>query len=339
MHPRPHPIHGHTRPRPVTALAALGLLLACGAATAQVANAINVAALVTGVSEDKPASSLRTPCGSQCVWATASAVATTDSYTVSPGPLVPLAWPTWVGTRPAVQDALTEPLEVVLPATGGSATWTGLASGKLHRAEVHNDLYAWMGSARQQLSTESFRVGSGSATVSYAVRIQNTSGAPQAQWLEFSVPQALPAFEVARNDYGGSNGFTPETAHPRQQATRSAVDVVVDGLTVWSSATHRLQPRRVPGQHGPLLLRTGAGLGPQPKVLLFLGRVPAMATIHVTLLLRTDARLDAPTCLHESEFGGSYMRCHAHREVLSIPSASSLASGGQMRPVVDVFLN
>ena len=312
------------------------LLLACIAAMADV---VNVSALVTGTAERTPSTSSRTPCGSSCAWATASGTAVGDSFQVDPGTLKIATWPPlWVANPPAakpVQD--DEP--VAPPPTG--PMWTGLPDGPRHLSQVAYNDYVMAPNSLRQLSVENFRIGLGASVLSYAVRITNTSGLPQAQWLEFTVPTDGSAFVTATNPFGGPSGYESVTAAPQLQANRSAVEVLVDGLPVWSSARSQLIPKRYPGAQGALILHTGAALG-SGKTTLFLGTLPAKAVTHVAVVLRSDARLNAPDCKIDS--GGSlssttYRRCHAHREQLNIPSISQWPGAPVLRPAIDVVLN
>ncbi len=312
---------------------ALPLLLASAAATAQV---VNVATLVTGTAERTPSSSLRTPCGSACTWATASGAAVSDNFQVEVGALTLASWPPlWLASLQAPQEVADS--QTVPPPSSG-AMWTGLAEGPRHLAEVAYSSLMLAPAGQRQLGTENFRVGNGAAVLSYAVRIHNATAQPQAQWLEFSVPTAAPVFATATNPLGGPSGYQAETAYPDLQATRTTVDVVVDGLPVWSSTQNRLRPKRVPGVKGDLWLKTGSALG-NGKTTLFLCTLPAKSALHVLVVLRTDARLLAPDCKLDYSVSPSLKRCHAHREQLGIPSVAAWSGAPTLRPAIDVFLN
>lgn len=331
MHLPSPPAARHHRRAPLAAAALLAL-----AATTAPAAVINVAKLATGSAQQTPPSSSRTPCGTSCVWATASGAAVSDVFQVEVGALKLATWPpVWLANPTAAQTVQDD--EAVPPPSSGPV-WAGLADGPRHRAQVAYSAFQLSPGSERQQFTENFRIGNGASVLSYAVRISNTSGQPQAQWLEFTVPTAAPVFETATNPLGGPSGYQAETAYPKVQATRTTVDVMVDGLPVWSSTSNRLVLKRVPGSKGPLQLKTGQALG-TGKTTLFLGTVPAKTITHVTVVMRTDARLNAPDCKTDSSGSPTVKRCHAHREQLNIPSQSQWQGSAMLRPAIDVVLN
>jgi hypothetical protein len=310
------------------------------------AQTINVSALVTGTLQRVPTSSLNTPCGSACSWATVSGAAHTGTFGVDAGPRTIAGWPgVWAAARPEPHDAKDDS-PVVYSQT--NLPEVGLAPAPLNLAEVRFDSQLFYGSPVRHVSTETFRVGAGMAAMAYSVRISNISAAPQAQWLEFQVPKYEAWLAEAKDEFAGPG--SNETIFKRAEIAmrRASVDVIIDGLPVWSSEQRSVRPTRLKKNPADFDLSTGPALNGTGIVRLFLGQVPAKTVLHATLLLRVDGRIQAPACLYETLYdpihgNTSFYSCHAERLRLNIPAWLESSVGGGtttwMRPAMRVVLN
>ncbi|CAD5369649.1 conserved exported hypothetical protein [Rubrivivax sp. A210] len=278
----------------------------------------NVAPSVTGQSELMPPALLaEMPCGGACSYTTASTVAMDDGYTLTPGGPRAKAWPTAFTTSMPAIGAVAE--ELVSWAGYGGATLDGGNVGVRQRAAVDFDGVNYVGAAPRRTSVQSWRSGSGFSTTSVAVRLNVPASGPMRTFVQFTVPTLVRQGQNASYVGGPSQFQTIQTAAARLQG-RAAVDVMVDGLPVWSSASHVLLPQRIRTVDKQAFeLHWDMPLG-SDKVTLYLGSLPAGSRHVVAVVVRSELRVDAQTCHADSEFGVSYLRCHSRIEGLTLPS-------------------
>ncbi|MFT3818498.1 MAG: hypothetical protein QM750_12820 [Rubrivivax sp.] len=331
----------HLRAR-AAALAApsLAALLAAVLAPSAGAASFNVSQLVNGVAEPWPLYLPGTPtadCGANCLYVNSAAAGMSNSYDLTPGPYVVGGWPpAYAGGVPGLAS-VAEELAVPLPNNG--QTMDGGGIGVHQRANVE---FAWQPllGGQRQMAVQSWKTGSGAGTVSYALRIQTPAAGAKRTYLEFRVPALRRGWQLAYT-MGGPSGYEYIYTQATRLQTRSAVDVYVDGLPVWSSASNALQPKRFnPPGLNPLILDWDQPLV-DDTVTLYLGTLPAGSVRSVAMVLRTDLRTEAPTCKNSHENGTTYQRCHSQREAISLP-ADSVSSGGPLpfisyRPAVRVY--
>ncbi len=322
------------------------LLLAAGALSATLAPparaaSVNVSESVLGVSQLWPAviaGSSPVPCGSACQYVITSSTGLDGSHTLTPGPYTAHAWPPVFGASlpgiGAVDEAGTLP-----PPANGTDTLDGGSLGVKRRAAVD---FAWqpvLGGSRK-MSVQTWKSGSGANVVGIAIRINTPSSGAQKTYLEFDVPVLARGWRDAYY-VGGPSGYQPISTDPKRVQTRSAVDVYVNGLPVWSSQSNHLRPQRDNDSQDIQLLQWGPKLE-DDKVTLFLGTLPAGSTRTVTMLIRTDLRVDAPTCKHDTEYSVGYERCHVQMESLTLPAQTVVSGGGpyqfiSYKPSINVY--
>lgn len=311
-------------PRPALLLALLLPLLPVAPALAAT---INVSQLVTGTAEATPSYPLGgviSECGSACRYVNVASAGASTAYDITPGPYVVGAWPpVWGSTVPGL--ASVDETLAIAPPSGGQ-TMDGGPTGVLRRAEVRFDFMPLVGSVRR-MAVQTWKTGSGAAVASYGVRLVTPAGTARRTYLEFVLPTATRGWQEAYY-VGGPSGYQPFYTTPERLQARQAVDVYVDGLPVWSSASNLLLPQRFnPPYSQRLRLDWDRPLTGGDTATLFLGTLPAGQSYALTVVLRTDLRVQAPTCKNDSEFGVSYQRCHSQVEALSLPARSTGSSG------------
>ena len=304
-------------------------LLAAAAALAAgpvAAASFNVSQLVTGSAQNwplfLPGSAPAVPCGSDCQYVTTSVTGMSNSYTPTPSPYTAGAWPpVYAGSPPGVA-AVSEALAVALPPAG--QVLDGDALGVQQASEVRFDSLPLLNTVRR-LAVQSWKTGSGASAVSHGLRINTPAVGPKRTYLEFRVPALLTSWVVPKK-LGGPSGFEWVYTEAERLQTRAAVDVYVDGLPVWSSAVHRLQPKRWGAELNPLRVDWGQPLA-DDLVTLYLGQLPAGSSRTVAVVMRAESRIEAPDCVSATEYGTTYRRCYALREGMSLPAKSVVSSG------------
>jgi len=306
-----------------------------------VAATVNVSELVTGVAEPLPAHpGNRVDCTSLCRYAAASGVGMSDSYTTAPGPYQLGAWPVLFSSGKKGFIGLEESLPTPAPPTGQVAEV--LSSGRLQRAAVDFDSGRVRDGVRR-LSVQTWKTGSGAATASFAVRITTAADGPRRTYLEFTVPTLIRSELLAWN-LTSPSGNENTYSYPRRLQTRSAVDVYVDGLPVWTAQRNQLEPQRYGALFWwPLDLDWGHALPTASQPLnpaaatLFLGTLPGKTTLTVVVVMRTDVRVEAPTCRSQTEFGVTTQRCNVRYEGLSLPATAAASQFQLATPEIAVY--
>ncbi len=333
--PMPAADHAHARARPGASIAAVLALLLAHAPALAADVVVNVAELVTGTAEHLPIHpGTKVACGSNCRYAAVSASAMDDGYAATPGPLALGAWPVAFGTSLPGYVPVEESLGITQPPAG--TTLVGLNNGVLQRSAVDYDAKPVLGGTREA-SVQSWKSGSGASVVSYAIRITTPIDAPKRTYLSFKAPAHERSW-VHASSLGGPSGNETVYTRPERLQTRSAVDVYVDGLPVWSSEANMLVPQRYqPSNWGALFLQWGQPL-PSGDVTLFLGTLPVKSVRTAVVVMRTELRVDAPGCRTRTEYGATLKSCSAQRESLTLPS-STLSSGAFLafRPSIEVY--
>ena len=312
-----------TRTRALLAAAAALPVLAAGPAAAA---SFNVSQLVTGVAQGwplyLPGSPAAVPCGSDCQYVTTSVTGMSNSYTQTPAPYTAGAWPpVYAGSQPGVA-AVSEALAVALPPAG--QVLDGDSLGVQQASEVRFDSLLLLNTVRR-IAVQSWKTGSGASGVSHGLRINTPAAGPKRTYLEFRVPALLTAWVVPKK-LGGPSGFEWVYTEAERLQTRAAVDVYVDGLPVWSSAVHQLQPQRWGADLNPLRVAWGQPLA-DDLVTLYLGQLPAGSSRTVAVVMRVESRIDAPDCVSAASYGTTYRRCYALREGMTLPAKSVVVSG------------
>lgn len=140
---------------------------------------------------------------------------------------------------------------------------------------------------------------SADGVLSYRAQVSNTTAQTLDFFMDLKVPtmkrSAEPGYDLCCA--GDSNGGTYSYHRPKSWNAQAAVDVLVDGLPVWSSEQTALYPDT--GNSGDpfdeLDIAWDQPNGPSTTTL-FLGRIAAGKTISVTFIVRADANDLAPDC-------------------------------------------
>lgn len=321
-----------------TLLFGLALLGFAPAALAQATQAINVSRLVIGSQQSAPAETLpTTPCQT-CSYATTQVGGATDGYTSDPGPYLASAWPPSYGaTLSAI--AVTDELDLGLqPPT---ALPDGGVQGAHRRARARFDATP-LGNPVREVTAQTWSNGSSRSLVGHAIRILPAGSQALATYVEFKMPRELRAVNLAYDVQADGNY---DYKRPKHFQARSTVDVIVDGLPVWSSSSMALQPQRIvgamPNDRLQLYFDNRLSAITEDTVTLFLGYLTPGQVRQVNLLLRSEVR-------HEARFGGSgcvtdtdsvgqkHWRCHSQLEGLSQP-AFPMTAFTLIRRAVRVF--
>lgn len=282
----------------------------------------NVSEIVTGThqSDNSLPSAPGVPCGSACAYVSTATVGMTQTYVVTPSSFTVDAWvPQWVfGGNVRAPASLTRSVGIA-PAPGGLEQWAG-AMGVHARARTLFDTAA--GAIEpNQVTVQTWKTGSGASTVSYAIRVTPLSGS-QPTYLQFAVPERRHAIQYAMS----MMNYQYFKTDPERVQSRTAVDVYVDGLPVWSSELNYLVPQRfTPLGNAQLALSWDQPLGGQP-VTLFLGRLPSGTSRTVAVVIRADLRAEAPSCRTFTDvYGVSSQSCHSQREGVALPGVSNIS--------------
>lgn len=296
-----------------------GLLLAATSAQAQV---YNVSDRVRGTLDPLPLVSIQPQqdCTTACSYAMASVAGISNAYTPLASPLRTNAWPPQFGTKvPAVPTATSE--LATAPADPGAVLSTGSLGAK-QGASVAFAAPNFPPGARG-LSVQTWRTGSGSAVLSYAIRLSLPAGAPiKGTYLEFALPQVSRGLSFPVN--GSPDGLSTTVVHPLHSQSRSAVDVYADGLPLWSSESNRMLPRifNPYNTFDTIDLEWGLPMDGS-RATLYLGRLGGGFETTLTLILRTDSRVEADACGFQQSAGVTLQTCTTLLEALSIPAVSS----------------
>jgi hypothetical protein len=315
------------RRRPAGRLARLAaaVVLALAAVTAPVyAQGNNVSALVTGTQQQPPliwVGATQVACGTACQYVVSSNIGASTAYDQTPGPYTTAAWPPVYGAGLGSPGAVSEALSVPAPPAG--ATQDGGSIGVARKAAVEFDSLLVLGGKRE-MSIQTWKDGSGAALVSVTVRLVPTT--TKAHYLEFRVPTVSRGWQEAYY-VGGPSGQQPIHKMPKQVQARSMVDVIVDGMPVWSGTSHKLKPQRWSLPYLAYLdLQWGPALA-DDTVNLFLGTLAAGVPRTISLIFRSDLRVNADTCYTDSDgYGNNIQRCDSRREGMSLP-AMNVGSG------------
>jgi len=307
----------------MAAAAVLALAAVCAPAHAQ---GSNVSALVTGMQQTPPliwVGATQVPCGSACQYVVSSNIGASTAYDQTPGPFTVAAWPPVYTAGLGSPGAVSEVLSVPAPPAG--ATQDGGSIGVARKAEVEFDSLLVLGGQRQ-MSIQTWKDGSGAALVSVTVRVVPTT--TKGHYLEFRVPTLNRGWKEAWY-MGGPSGYENFYKLPTQMQARSMVDVVVDGMPVWSGTSHKLKPQR---WSPPYLQYLDLQWGPvlqDDTVNLFLGNLTAGVSRTVSVIFRSDLRVNADTCYTDSDgYGNTLQRCDSRREGMNLPSINVGSGSG-----------
>ncbi len=302
-------------------LAGLGLAGAAQAVLIDVSEIVSGGGLSVAMPPD---SVLGSPvsCTSACKHAQVASAGIDGSYTAVPGNEFATTWgPAFLASRPTL-NGFSRSLTIV----GATDTVSsGGSVGVAQRAAVDFD---WTSAYDpRRLAVQTWRVGSGIATLSYAVQVNTPASGARRTYLSFAVPQAVNAY--AFRD-GSATDYRPNRVN-----ARAAAEVFVDGLPVWAGEIDRVFPKRL--QDWPPYFDTnwGAALDGS-RVDLHLGELPAGSTRHIAVVFRVELRADGE-CSVDTTTSPKLQTCHAHLQTLSIPATRIDPVFAGYRPDIQVY--
>lgn len=322
--PRPFP---HSRRRIWPGLAARLALPAC-IALAGPASAIehNVSLRVTGT-EQTPifaAGGFVSACGTNCQYAVTSSAGLEDAYALRPSSTTVGGWPVSHGSaRPVTELYVAH----AIPPPADGRILDGGQTGAARRATVSFPTGAGAGGSRQ-LAVQSWDSGQGTAVVSLSIRLTTPAGSTRPTYLSFAVPKLQRRWTDVNYVVWNGPFSTNFTVMPTRSQSRATVDVYADGVPLWSSESNLLLPRRSqpvnPEANRRVTLQWGVDLTQDnERVVLYLGNLPGGSSRQLSLVMRTDMRVDG-SCVETTVTPQQYLRCHAQRETLSLPSVNDL---------------
>ena len=289
---------------------------------------INVSGTVTGTVEQQgPHLAPKVPCGAQCTYAIVSSARMVDTASATAGTVAVTSWPPTLASAPAAPPAVERDGTVPAPfddPQSGHNVFDGAVPGVSQRAAVEFDPAHKSG---RSVSSDTYATGSGSAVLTYTVQL--TTGPASANWYVDFKPPVLTRIVRTAFFIGGPSGNEPIDHQPDATAARSAVDVYVDGLPVWSSESSHHVPATFDGQFAAdaIQLSWDRSLGGS-RTVLYLGLLPPGLTLNIALLVRVDEQIDAPDCFtdHMSlPVNTTIHHCHEQLEALSLPAKRTSA--------------
>jgi len=169
--------------------------------------------------------------------------------------------------------------------------------------------------------------GTAAAVLAYHTRVQNQSSGGRDFFVRFTAPKSLKSLSAA--DYiGGPSGNQPMYYTQKYAKARSSVDVLVNGMPVWSTASNYFFPEEFTG--GPYEgFRNNWGSASDDDIYtVFVGRFASGAIFNLDFIVRADSVARAPQCGKDTE-PATYpnprvlMHCFLLGEGRDLPDASN----------------
>ncbi len=314
--------------------AALIFMLVTAAAAADAApvyHNVNAAEIGTGVRRNINWNdeSLQTPvwCGSACSYLEVSTakIAPDSLFTYNP-----TAWP---GTPSSTNvDAATVSRATYTPVNTVDSQGREIVydTPYYERGAIENTL------AGRALVTRVFQsgnqptggTGTAAAAVAYHVKVQNQSSGSRDYFIKFTAPKPTGGMGVPYN-VGGPSGNQPINVSQKKYAkSRSAVDVLVDGLPVWSTSSSYVIPEEPTSSSSYAGFAVDFGYASDNDFYtVFLGRFASADTFDLDFVVRAESLSRAPTCgkVNESSLNPnprSFIHCLNVSEGRTLPPAS-----------------
>ncbi len=186
--------------------------------------------------------------------------------------------------------------------------------------------------------TSSFTHASGQATttLSYAIKIQHSSVTPVSYFATVRNPKRTFSFSAAYSlcCSGDSNGGTYSYIKPKAARSRSSVDILADGLPIYTSEETYFFPAglavyawdKTESQWGDVSLDGNT-------TTIFLGKLSAGQTVNLNLVVHTDAVADAKSCGSE---GGSYYNPVITKHCTKLSEGLQLGNPGDTESVPSI---
>jgi hypothetical protein len=212
--------------------------------------------------------------------------------------------------------------EIDTPAPTSQLTW---ASPYYSYAKVD------MAASTKRVQTRNFSSGWARSAINYSVRVDHSSSTPLDYFVEVDHPKFQLGVSAAYTLQPGGNGGTYLYMFPNAARARAAVDILVDGLPVWSSESTYAFPEGTANYAWDKLLTSwGNTLVDNGTTKLYLGKLYAGKSITITFVLRTDTFVDADAC--GTAYGTGFntpdqKRCFDLTQTADLPANSSGPQG------------
>ena len=241
----------------------------------------------------------------------------------------PIAWPgnsvtTFPNPSPVVRS---------IPTPQGTADSSGRPI--LYESATYERGAVDVGRAGQSLTAKVYQSGNqganqsgtAAAVLAYHVQVQNQSSEGRDFFIRFNAPKSLQGVSAAYN-IGGPSGNEPMYVRQEYAKSRSAVDVLVNGLPVWATASNYFFPEDYDGSAYTGLRSDWGYASDNDQYTIFVGRFASGASFNVDFIVRADSIARAPKCGKVTE-PATYpnprvlMHCFLLGEGRNLPAASS----------------
>ena len=186
------------------------------------------------------------------------------------------------------------------------------------------------------VQSRTFATGSAESAANYSIRVSHGSAQPLDYFIYLYHPKILTGVQAAYTLQPGGPGGPGGTylyKHPSSAGSRAAVDVLVDGLPVWSTESAYMYPEGTADYPwDKLFTKWGNPVVDNGTTKLYIGRIPAGKVVSVSLIVRTDVKADASQCGTEN---GGYNSADTQR-CFDLTQTVQLQPGAQI-PAVYVF--
>lgn len=266
-------------------LAGLGLLLALPAG----AEVLNVSYIATGQShflnffqwQNYP----EYACG-QCSYSASSSAAISGGSGTT---LMPHAWP-----APA-QSTLPKPPTLEQSVATPQDEIDGNDVHHHYDADFYRQAAVKFSLLDQRVTSDTFDGGSAAAMTTFHITARNSAATTRDYFVEFKVPQKARSFAASYSLVPGSNGGTYVYQRQDYAFSRSLVEVVVDGLPVWSQTSTYNFPEDFSG-YAWNYLGVDWGSSETDRVVLYLGKLAPAASLKIDYSVQTSAIADVDQC-------------------------------------------
>ena len=154
-----------------------------------------------------------------------------------------------------------------------------------------------MAGPEKQLQSRTFTTGWAVAAGNYSVRTEHYSSMALDYFILLNHPKYLRSIQAAYDLVPGSNGGTYLYKKPTSARARAAVDVLVNGLPVWTSESTYMFPEGTASYAWDKIETTwGNTVTANGQTRLYLGKLNAGASITITFIVRTDVHAVADQC-------------------------------------------
>jgi hypothetical protein len=186
------------------------------------------------------------------------------------------------------------------------------------------------------VQSRTFSTGSAQTALNYTIKVSHGSSQPLDYFIHVYHPKILTgvaaAYTLQPGGPGGSGG-TYLYKFPTTASSRASMDVLVDGLPVWSTESTYMYPDGTAGwAWDKLFTKWGTTPVDNGSTKLYIGRLAANTIVRVTLIVHADVKADASQC--GTEYGGWNTADTIH--CFDLTQTVQLAAGAQI-PAVYVY--